>query len=185
MATFSSCSLTKPHFIFKYLKSKGWSVKTGWRRTFVRPSKKKNEGSVRKRSQAKITTVCCSDGGDNTLWGEQKAGSLNLRSPRLYSTLSPKRGSRSPWLLSKGSPRGQTKVTYRKELRIAQRNQNLSSNGVHASFLCCFFFVFSILVDFSVFFFFGAWDRGFLCTVSRPVKQKKKKTAAWGKHLLL
>lgn len=40
MATFSSWSLTKPHFIFKYLKSKGWSVKTGWRRTFVRPSKK-------------------------------------------------------------------------------------------------------------------------------------------------
>lgn len=144
MATFSSCSLTKPHFIFKYLKSKGWSVKTGWRRTFVRPSKKKkkNEGSVRKRSQAKITTVCCSDGGDNTLWGEQKAGSLNLRSPRLYSTLSPKRGSRSPWLLSKGSPRGQTKVTYMKELGIAQRNQNLSSNSVHASFLCCFFLSF-------------------------------------------
>lgn len=43
---------------------------------------KKNGFSV-KRSQAEITTVCCSDGGDNRLWGKQS----RLSEPRITSSL--------------------------------------------------------------------------------------------------
>ncbi|KAK5933885.1 hypothetical protein CgunFtcFv8_014331 [Champsocephalus gunnari] len=41
------------------------------------------------------------------------------------STSSPTRPSRSPPLLSKGFPRGQAEVVYRKELGSARRNQNI------------------------------------------------------------
>lgn len=151
---------------------------TGWRRTFERPSKKKkkNESSARKRSQAAITTVCCSDGGDNAHSGaNRKAWPSEPQLTPSSFTSSLKRPSRSPRLLSKGSPGGQAKVAYRKELESARRNQNFSSNAAPASFFFCLFH-FSLIV----LYFFVA--ETFLAEVFFPRRRvhplKKKENSA-------
>lgn len=181
LATLRLCFFEKDLSEVKELKGDNRVEENIWK-TFKK-KKKKNESSARKRSQAAITTVCCSDGGDNAHSGaNRKAWPSEPQLTPSSFTSSLKRPSRSPRLLSKGSPGGQAKVAYRKELESARRNQNFSSNAAPASF----FFVFSILVWlFCIFLWLRLfWQRFFFHAGVFTRLKKKENSAVWGIHLL-
>lgn len=163
------------------MKWKGWRVEENIWKTFKKKMKARPEGDHRLQLQQRAAVM---EAITRALRRTESWPSEPQLTPSSSSS-SPKRPSRSPWLLSKGSPRGQAKVAHRKEeVHYAIRTSHLMASRLN--FLCVF-----CRFHFSWFFcVFCGWDflaevfnAGVCCTVSHPCS--KENFAVWGPHLLL